>query len=335
MNKEPKVSCIVIGYNIEQFVFQCLKSILEQDYPSYEVIFVDDGSTDHTLEIAQKFKDVKSYTKENGGIISARAYGVERAKGEYIMFIDGDDYINPDMISSMVNGLDIKNEKIDILFSDQWNEDSQGRFKVAKSKCLYGTYTGEEFIKNILSDNMLHFMFPKLYRRQFIIDAGYLEYPHITTGEDLFSNVCFGLCNPKVKYVNQVNYYYRFNFSSVTRKENPGILQQVKTLELIENYMKKKEVYDIYKEYLEYAWYSYVMLYLQYPFSPQFKKEIMESCRIRLSKYDKNPVYCQNIKRNTLFANILFKAYYKKPQIAGIIDYAIMSIRKIKHVVLR
>ena len=82
----PRISVIVIGYNIEQYISQCLESILAQDYDNFELIFVDDGSRDNTLKTAQKFSGdsrVKIIHKDNGGCVSARKAGVREAKGEY------------------------------------------------------------------------------------------------------------------------------------------------------------------------------------------------------------------------------------------------------------
>lgn len=328
MDTMPLISCIVIGYNIEQYVEKCLDSIIAQDYSNYEIIFIDDGSKDHTLAIAQSKKEVQCFTKQNGGIISARSLGLEKAHGDYITFIDGDDYINENMLSMLASELD---EDVDILFSDQWNEDKNGDFYVAKSHCKYGIYNGEKFIKHICTDNMLHFMFPKLYKRSFLIKAGYLSYPHITIGEDLLTNIFLGLNNPKVKYVNQVNYYYRFNVASVTRKENPGILQQVKTLEMIEEKVKKNNNWDKYCDYIGYLYYSYARYYLQFPFSNKFKIQIINECRKHLDLLGNNKLLKSQRNNGSLASIILYKAYYHFPALAFIPNGIIMTVRKIKN----
>lgn len=101
------ISIIVPAYNIEAYIGRCLDSILEQQHQKLEVIVVDDGSVDRTGQIAdyyaQKDQRVISIHKENGGVSSARLAGIERASGEYIGFIDGDDYIEPDMYTRLLD----------------------------------------------------------------------------------------------------------------------------------------------------------------------------------------------------------------------------------------
>lgn len=95
----PKVSVIVPFYNISGCVDYCLSSLLEQTYANYEVICVDDGSTDSTAkrieDLARSHDRIKLYRKENGGLSDARNYGIARSSGEYITFVDGDDLVSP------------------------------------------------------------------------------------------------------------------------------------------------------------------------------------------------------------------------------------------------
>jgi glycosyltransferase involved in cell wall biosynthesis len=96
-------SIIIPAYNVEEFLVDCLKSIQEQSFSDYEVLVVDDGSTDGTGRIAQEFagrdKRFSVLTKKNGGVSSARNLGLEHASGEFVWFIDGDDYIHPESLS--------------------------------------------------------------------------------------------------------------------------------------------------------------------------------------------------------------------------------------------
>ena len=91
-------SIIVPAYNVEKYIEKCIDSILNQSYKNYEVIVINDGSTDNTLNILnKKYKDkVKIYSKENGGLSSARNYGVLKSSSKYILFVDSDDWLEPD-----------------------------------------------------------------------------------------------------------------------------------------------------------------------------------------------------------------------------------------------
>lgn len=107
------VSIIVPIYNVEQYIEQCVASILSQDHSNIEVILVDDGSPDRSAEIiddlAKRDSRIRVVHKENGGVSTARNAGLDIAKGEYVMFVDGDDYVDPDYVSYFLN-LVIKND---------------------------------------------------------------------------------------------------------------------------------------------------------------------------------------------------------------------------------
>lgn len=109
MNIEPLVSVIVPIYNVENYVNQCVVSILNQTYKSLEIILVDDGSTDESGEICDHFsesdKRVITIHKENGGLSDARNAGLKRAGGKYVMFVDGDDSLHPLAIETLYNNM--------------------------------------------------------------------------------------------------------------------------------------------------------------------------------------------------------------------------------------
>ena len=323
------VSCIIIGKDIEKYIGNCIDSVIAQDYQSIEIIYVDDGSTDKTFEIAKSYisDKFKCFQKENGGIISARTYGVNKCHGDYVCFIDGDDYIDEKMISSMIKEIDKSADSIDILKTDQWNQGMDGQFYCAKSASGYGYYSGEKWIQSILADKMLHHVFPHLYRREFLIKSGYIDYPRITTGEDLLTNVCLGLHNPVIKYVNQTHYYYKMNMNSVTRKENPTILQQVDTLKLIEDYFKANNRYNEFKSYLDYSWYSYSIVYIQSNYSYRFKYKLISECKDHLSNYKSNPIYLENRKCRSKLADIIFDSYFKSYWLGATMNYIADCLR--------
>lgn len=94
--RKPLISIIVPIFNVEAYISACLDSILKQTYPTFEIILVNDGSTDSSQKICEKYIEldyrIKLYNKPNGGLSSARNYGLDRANGEYVIFIDSDDY---------------------------------------------------------------------------------------------------------------------------------------------------------------------------------------------------------------------------------------------------
>lgn len=114
-----KFSIIIPVYNVEKYITKCLESIEKQTYKSYEVIIVNDGTKDNSQKIIDDFvskhsENFKSYIKENGGLSDARNYGIEKAKGEYIVFLDADDYIDEKLLEEI--NAKIENDKdIDLI----------------------------------------------------------------------------------------------------------------------------------------------------------------------------------------------------------------------------
>ena len=104
----PKVSVIVPVYNVEKYLKKCAESLVNQTLPDIEIIFVNDGSTDSSKNIIEHYlknysNKVKLVNKENGGLSSARNYGIPYATGEYIAFLDSDDYVELDMYDTLYN----------------------------------------------------------------------------------------------------------------------------------------------------------------------------------------------------------------------------------------
>ena len=120
MNQTPKISVIVAAYNAEKYIRRCLDSILAQTMPDFEVIVVNDGSTDGTPAILEEYASqdsrIKVLHKENGGVASARQAGMDAARGEYSIHIDSDDWIDPEMLGEMIESAETNHA--DMVFCD-------------------------------------------------------------------------------------------------------------------------------------------------------------------------------------------------------------------------
>lgn len=116
--KSPKISVIIPVYNTEKYVGQCIQSILEQNFIDFELLLIDDGSTDRSSKIcdeyAQKDERVKVFHKENGGVSAARNLGLDEARGEWVVFVDADDYVETDYFRRLLTKVD---ESIDLVIT--------------------------------------------------------------------------------------------------------------------------------------------------------------------------------------------------------------------------
>lgn len=131
-----KISVIVPVYNTEKYIKKCIRSIIEQTLKEIEIIIVNDGSKDKSLEIIKDLmkqdRRIKLINKENEGVSSARNSGIKMAKGKYIQFIDSDDWIEKEFLEKMYDFAE--KENVDIVVSDYYEDYSNGKIKIKKGK---------------------------------------------------------------------------------------------------------------------------------------------------------------------------------------------------------
>ena len=124
-----KLSVIIPVYNVENYLDRCLKSVEEQTYRDAEIIIVNDGSTDNSYEIVEKYAarndNFIAYTTENNGLGGARNYGLSKSSGEYVVFLDSDDYVSPDCLEKFVSAAE-KNDS-DIVVCNSYDVDEDGQ----------------------------------------------------------------------------------------------------------------------------------------------------------------------------------------------------------------
>ena len=165
---EKLVSVIIPAYNIEDYIGRCLDSVLSQKYKNLEIIVIDDGSSDRTGEILDDYEKknhrMKVIHKENGGVSSARNIGIDRANGDYIGFVDGDDWVNPKLFETLVKLINEENADIahcgyQMVFPDRVDYYYNTGKRVIQTK--------EQGLKDLLAGEMIEpALYNKLYKRE-------------------------------------------------------------------------------------------------------------------------------------------------------------------------
>lgn len=217
------LSVIIPVYNASRFIERCVNSILASGHDhlnDWEIIIVNDGSTDNTSDICRKIEtrndNVVFLTKANGGVSSARNFGIEHAKGEYISFCDADDYVLPSFVDNLLNLLELnKSKKIDMLLFDYATNDNYKTQLSFKNEILDNT----ELIKRILTkDTIGGFVWNKVYRKSLIGKIRF--HKDIDICEDLFFNIEFlsMLSKAYILYARKVLYMYINNKNSASRR---------------------------------------------------------------------------------------------------------------------
>lgn len=178
MNNHPLISIIIPCYNAEKTLEKCLTSVIHQSYDNLEIILIDDGSTDNSAKIYQDFqlKDerIKIFVQDNSGVSKARNNGVKAATGEYVCFVDSDDWVEPDYCSELFRLLNEENADISIIEASY--EDENGTVVFHKSISEEKVFDGKRALSLLLEDNVIQsHPWGKLYKVSFFKNVDFPE----------------------------------------------------------------------------------------------------------------------------------------------------------------
>lgn len=211
------ISVIVPVYKVEKYIARCLDSIISQTYKNLEIIIVDDGTPDGSGRICDEYalKDsrIRVIHQENGGVSSARNAGLDIANGDFVIFLDSDDYIESDMYQSLVDI--ITKENADIAICGDYNETEQGVFERYVKDDIYCVFSQQEQIINLLSNKYYRCSCcDKLFRKEIIKDIRFDT--SIKHNEDLLFLYQVMKNSDKAVYTSKPYYYYCTNEGSAT-----------------------------------------------------------------------------------------------------------------------
>lgn len=313
MEKQPIVSVIVPVYNTQKFIDRCLKSIIRQTFKDFEIIIINDGSTDNSLEICKSYslKDdrIRIFSQENGGAASARNAGIAKARGEYIKFIDSDDEITDDCLEKHLcyRYSDIVVSGLTVIWNNKTSITSPSK-NILNNKI--------DIIKNISKWNMLLLgsLCNKLYKKSIIIENNII-FPTCTNnvGEDyIFNWRYFSKCNSFVSvpetyynYIENPNSLSHFNYNEKPNVDNHlRFMQELLTI--------KPEIEKINGKFSFSNCHNYFTdmiirrLYLSNKVLTQERIEHLRIFKELLSKSDYNPISASNgVFNKSIYAAIL------------------------------
>lgn len=272
MENTIELSIIVPVFNIEEFIAQCIESILAQSLSEFECILVDDGSQDGSGKICDLYAErdgrIKVIHKTNGGLVSARKVGLAAAQGKYIAFVDGDDWIEPDIYKRLID--EIKKTPGSDLVVCGYYEDFNNRAveKDGVSKAVF-TQRGNKKIntgKLINKEFFFEFIYrPNMWGKLFLKEKlqGFLmkEDEQITMGEDVAVTFPYMLSCNCIRYVSDHLYHYRQRQSSMVHAYDEKLSSQMKILlEYIKRESSMKE-FSISDEMLLFSYYLVVSVF--------------------------------------------------------------------------
>ncbi len=248
-----KLSIIIPVFNTGNFLNNCLNSILKQSFEDFEVICVDDGSTDNSLNILKSYENkdyrIKIFTQNNKGAGAARNLGLKHVNGEYILFADSDDWFEDNAFQLLYN--QAKNLDTDLILFDSLEHKTDN---ISRERAYFNSNDFDftnyifdyHFRNNILVMNSFFVPWSKLYKAKFLLDNN-IRFSEIPIFNDMYFNVVTTVLASKIAYYPKILYHYnKLNSSSIQSKikfdKKPFVILYV--YETIENFLKNHNLYE-------------------------------------------------------------------------------------------
>ena len=303
----PKVSVIVPVYNVEEYLERCLDSLVNQTLKDIEIIIVNDGSTDGSKEKIQeyinKYKNIVYLEKENGGLSSARNYGIPYAKGEYIGFVDSDDYVELTMYEKMYNkAIEEKSDMVECDFI--WEYPNKKREDIGK---IYSDKKEAIVEARVVAWN-------KIIKKD-IIEKTKITFPEGLRYEDIeFFYKIVPYLN-KISFVKETLVHYVQRGSSIANTQNERTGEIFKIWENVLNYYIENNIFNEYRSELEYS-YTRILLCSSLKRITKVKDKKVRKALIKLTWQNLNkqfPHWKQNKYLNSTksFKNLYLKSINK------------------------
>ena len=216
-----RISVIIPCYNAENYFTECMESLLKQTIPldMLEMILVDDASTDGTLEILKKYEEQFSENilliscDENEGPGAARNMGLNYASGEYVVFVDADDYIKEDMLQKMYEKIKLYDCDMAECGYHMFTDDGRGK-TFENRECFYNLIQNDEKRKYIVERGSFNSCWGKIYKREFI-EKYQIRFPEHIYMEDIYFHQLCMMCAESCYVLSQASYFYRYNYDSI------------------------------------------------------------------------------------------------------------------------
>lgn len=227
LSNNIKVSIIVPAYNVENFIERTITSCIEQTLKDLEVIVINDGSTDTTAKVIDQFKDNKSLRiihQKNAGPNRVRQTGINLAKGRYISFVDGDDWIEPAMCESLFSFADQQDLEV-VIFDAYRNFGNARPLQIVRDCQIDGIINGKEWTELLFKAKTFPSFCNKMFKAGLLKCTDFLD--DIQFGEDLAVVPKIMLNAQRISKINETYYHYVQNPDSITKKDPGASFYQV------------------------------------------------------------------------------------------------------------
>lgn len=237
---EDLISIIIPIYNADRYLDKCLEFVINQTYRNIEIILINDGSTDNSINIINEYKQkderILVINRENKGVLYTRLEGLKKAKGKYISYIDSDDWIEKNMIEILYNKI-IKYDADVVKCEYAYNNSNvaNGTLNIKEDKFIKKEEFEPLFYDKFFVDMNIHNLWDQMFKKELIIDCISNINTDISMGDDLEINIQLFKNIRNILFIPDVLYHYRYNCDSISNNSK------------IENI--KKKIIDITKSY--------------------------------------------------------------------------------------
>lgn len=314
MNKGIKVTIIVPVYNVEDYLRECVNSILSQTYKNIEVILIDDGSTDSSGNICEEYKSSKVIVihKENEGLSAARNCGLELATGDYISFVDSDDYLMPDMISELLKCAIINNVPIVCCDYEKDGDIRNSNMAEIDIPCMILKRTNA--IGHLFDQKGYKcYAWNKLYKADLFKKT---RYPIGRYFEDIETSYKLFCQCERIAYIKRKLYFYRVRKESITHEKFSA--KSYDLLIAIDHVLKECYAFD----YIAYQMLvpGYIVYYLSFINLAYRSKVAVDENEIKLRYFINGKIgKILGAKNITLISKIQIILFYRAPKIYKIL----------------
>ena len=330
------ISVIIPVYNIQQHLRECLDSVLGQSYPHLQVICVDDGSTDESpailAEYAQKDPRVQVIRQQNAGPGAARNTGLEAAKGEYVIFLDSDDWFEPDFLAKMVDTAQREGADVAICRAVEFDTNSGRELPsewMMKKQYLPGKLA---FAPQEMADHLFQFTYgmpwDKFYRRE-LLTSSRIRYPALKNSEDLAFVYPTLLAAKRIAVVDQVLIHHRINrMASVSNSRCGQPEAPYEAFQIVKEYLEQHQLMDTYRR----SFLNWAMEFLVWHISNMSQRDIQRQYLQTLRRqwlpqlhFEEHPASYYESK--SCYAKYLLARYAPYPVFAAVVKV----YKKAKH----
>ena len=330
------ISVIIPVYNIQQHLRECLDSVLGQSYPHLQVICVDDGSTDESpailAEYAQKDPRVQVIRQQNAGPGAARNTGLEAATGEYVIFLDSDDWFEPDFLAKMVDTAQREGADVAICRAVEFDTNSGRELPsewMMKKQYLPGKLA---FAPQEMADHLFQFTYgmpwDKFYRRELLTSSG-IRYPALKNSEDLAFVYPTLLAAKRIAVVDQVLIHHRINrMASVSNSRCGQPEAPYEAFQIVKEYLEQHQLMDTYRR----SFLNWAMEFLVWHISNMSQRDIQRQYLQTLRRqwlpqlhFEEHPASYYESK--SCYAKYLLARYAPYPVFAAVVKV----YKKAKH----